>query len=186
MQSYRQAADFDHHAGACASRRSRLALGPPQKQRAPGGGQPQVEISRAIGRLQQAGDQAVRARRGKFDFLLVALDRNHAPQQFARGNGRIVVTQTVAARDQERFCGAVRGGAILRSTTRWTNKRPLCRNSTTSPGEISPSSPAGSQPNRREEWQAPCSCRRRADELLRMSRTTSSASPQASSIEAFP
>src|SRR6202162_1030269 len=87
-----------------------LALGPPEEKIPPACGEPQIEIGHAIGRLKQADDQAVRLMGRESDFLIVTLDGNQAPQQLRLSNGRILVTQTVAAGYQARFLGTARGG----------------------------------------------------------------------------
>ncbi len=38
----------------------------------------------------------------EFHFSVAALDANYAPHQLGRKNGRVVMAQTVAARDQAR------------------------------------------------------------------------------------
>ena len=48
----------------------------------------------------------VRSRGGEFDFAVVALDGNDAPQQFERENRCVILAKAIAACNQARFRGS--------------------------------------------------------------------------------
>ena len=123
----------------------------------------------------------------EFDFPIVALDGNHAPEQLGRRNGRIIVTQTVAAGNQARIRGKARGGQPL------FDPQPdgqIIVPSAKTARLLPEKCPAGwlgwietKSPGRMEGTMLVPKTRRRTSPNVR---TISSASPHASSIEAFP